>query len=210
MRFTVIAILLSPIVLGLAAPVRAQGEARDWQICANASRSFTPQRQSQACSAVLRAGGLSAPMLGFALYNRGNAMLALGDYVTAVEDYDHSVEANPSDPNVFKARCWALSVIGRLDEALADCTASLDLQPAQDDTLETRGLIHLRQGNFVRARRDFDNALQINARLPGSLFGRGIAELRLGDGDRATADLAAARAMRRDIDAQFARFGLRP
>lgn len=210
MRFAVIAILLLFGVLGIAASAHAQGDARDWQICANPSRTFTPQRQSQACGAVLQAGGLSAPMLGFALYNRGNAMLALGDYVTAVEDYDHSIEANPTDPNAFKARCWALSVIGRLAEALADCTAALSLQPGQDDALEARGLIYLRQGNFVHARQDFDDALQINDKLPGSLFGRGIAELRLGDGDRAAADLAAARAMRRDIDGQFARFGVRP
>ncbi len=206
MRFAVVALLWSLLAL----PAWAQDRDRDWQICANASQTFTPQRQTQACSAVLQGGGLSAPMLGFALYNRGNASLALGNFVTAVEDYDHSIEANPSDPNPFKARCWALSVIGRLDEALADCTASLQLQPGQDDALETRGLILLRQGAYVRARQDFERALQVNANLPGSLFGRGIAELRLGDGDRAAADLAAARAMRRDIDAQFARFGIRP
>jgi len=209
MRFAFVAASIGLLVPCLA-QAQLQGEQREWQICANASRAFAPARQSQSCSALIEGGGLSAAMLGFALYNRGNASLSLGDYVRAVEDYDHSIEANPTDANTFKARCWALSIIGRLDEALADCSAALTLQPGQDDALESRGLIYLRKSEWQRAARDFDAALQLNPKLAGSLFGRGIARLRLGDGDAGHADIMAARVMRRDIDGQFAKFGLQP
>jgi tetratricopeptide (TPR) repeat protein len=207
MRFAIIAVLLS---LGWSTLALAQRDVDHWGVCANASRLFTPQRQYESCSLMLDMPTLSPPMRGFAFYNRGNASLALGNFVTAVEDYDHAVENNPRDANVFKARCWALSVIGRLDEALADCSASLRLAPEQDDTLESRGLIYLRQGEFSRARADFERALQLNPPLPGSLFGRGIAQIRLGDIDGGRADIMAARILRRDIDQQFERFGLKP
>jgi tetratricopeptide (TPR) repeat protein len=209
MRFAIIVASVALFAPCLA-QAQLQGKQRDWQICANASRAFAPARQSQSCSAVIESGSLSPAMLGFALYNRGNASLSLGDYVRAVEDYDHSIEANPADANTFKARCWALSIIGRLDEALADCSAALALQPGQDDALESRGLIYLRKSEWRRAAGDFNAALQLNPSLPGSLFGRGIAQLRLGAGDAGHADIMAARAMRRDIDAQFARFGIKP
>jgi tetratricopeptide (TPR) repeat protein len=209
MRFAFVAASIGLLVPCLA-QAQLQGEQRDWQICANASRAFAPARQSQSCSALIEAGGLSAAMLGFALYNRGNASLSLGDYVRAVEDYDHSIEADPTDANAFKARCWALSIIGRLDEALADCSAALALQPGEDDILESRGLIYLRKSQWQNAARDFDAALQLNPNLPGSLFGRGVARSRLGDTEMGQADVMAARAMRHDIDAQFAKFGLQP
>jgi tetratricopeptide (TPR) repeat protein len=204
-------LLAGTLLLSLAWPVCAAAqEAREWQICANASRTYTPQRQTQACTAVLESGQLTREQVAVALYNRGNASLALGNFIPAVEDYNQSIEANPTDPGPYKARCWAQSVIGRLDHALHDCSAALNLMPNQDDALESRGLVYLRQGEFESARKDFDKALQINAALAGSLFGRGIAKIRLGDANGGNADLMAARVLRRDIDTQFARFGLKP
>lgn len=204
MRFAV-AVLLSVA----AVPVVAQ-DARDWQICANASRTYTPQRQTQACTAVLESGQLTREQVAVALYNRGNASLALSNLVSAMEDYSQSIGANPTDPGPYKARCWAQSIIGGLEAALSDCSAALNLQPNQDDALESRGIVYLRLGQFDNARKDFDKALQVNAGLAGSLFGRGLTKIRLGDANGGNADLMAARVLRRDIDAQFARFGLKP
>ncbi len=206
MRLIALILLLSLAGLSDAA---AQ-DAREWQICVNASHTYTPQRQTQACTAVLESGQLNREQVAVALYHRGNAQLASGNFVPAVEDYTQSIGANPADPGPYKARCWTRSVIGKLDEAVADCSASLNLQPNQDDALESRGIIYLRQGEFDKARKDFDKALQVNAGLAGSLFGRGIAQIRLGDANAGNADIMAARVLRRDIDAQFARFGLKP
>ena len=58
-------------------------------------------------------------------------------------------------------------------------------------------------------RADYDAALKIDPKLATSLYGRGVA--RIGRGDRAggNEDVAAARKLNPDIQALFARYGIR-
>lgn len=62
--------------------------------------------------------------------------------------------------------------------------------PAQ--TLDSRGLVHLRRGEYNRAIADYDAALVKRPDMGWSLYGRGVAKLKSGDKPGGEADLAAA------------------
>jgi hypothetical protein len=64
-------------------------------------------------------------------------------------------------------------------------------------------------GEVDRALADYEAALKIDPRLPGALYGRGMARLRKGDKKGGETDIAAAKAMRPEIEAIFARYGIR-
>ena len=111
-------------------------------------------------------------------------------------------EAYSNLGNVYKER-------GQLQEAILDCNESLRLRPNDPNTLDSRGFAHLKAGQNTRAIADFDAALQIDPKIASSLYGRGIARLRSGDRVNSYTDIALAKEISRDIDAVFAKYGIR-
>jgi tetratricopeptide (TPR) repeat protein len=95
-----------------------------------------------------------------------------------------------------------------LEEALADCNEALRLKPDNAFTLDSRGLVYLKLGQFDRAIVDYDAALKLDPKLAGSNYGRGLAKLRQGD-SRGKEDITAARSMQADIADEFVRYGLK-
>ena len=83
------------------------------------------------------------------------------------------------------------------------------LRPDDPNTLDSRGFAYLKMGETDRAIADYTAALKLDPKLAGALYGRGVAKLRKGDKKGGEADLAAAKAMRPEIDAIFARYGIR-
>jgi hypothetical protein len=55
---------------------------------------------------------------------------------------------------------------------------------------------------------DYDAALKLNPKFAGALYGRGLAKQKKGDRTGAEADFAAAKTIRPDIAAEFAKFGV--
>jgi len=111
----------------------------------------------------------------------------------------------------LNARCWSRAELNQdLDRALKDCNEALHLRPKSPAILDSRGLVRLRRAEFDRSIGDYDGALALLPGLPTSLYGRGLAKLRKGLQAEGRTDLAAARAIQPDIDARFARFGLKP
>ena len=107
--------------------------------------------------------------------------------------------------------CWSRARAGlELDRALKDCDASLQLQPDAPDTLDSRGLAHLRAGAPDKALVDYDAALARRPDAPTSLYGRALAEAKLGQSEKAAADLAQARMVNPTIDTLFGQWGVKP
>jgi tetratricopeptide (TPR) repeat protein len=92
---------------------------------------------------------------------------------------------------------------------LKDCNDALALAPGEPEILDSRGLVHLRLGQYPQSIEDYDGSLRLAPDRPPSLFGRGLARLNSGKTDEGRVDLAAARAADPRIDAQFARYGVR-
>ena len=74
------------------------------------------------------------------------------------------------------------------DEAIADYTAALKLDPKDDYSLQNRGRAHLGKGAWDAALADFDAALKLKPNKSGPLNYRATAYLRKGNLDRALAD----------------------
>ena len=125
------------------------------------------------------------------------------------------IDAHPRSDSrmarVLNDRCWHGALSGQaLDQALADCNASLKLVPKAGSTLDSRGLVYLRLGNYDKAIEDYDAALHLHPDIPWSLYGRGLAKLHKGQTAQGQADVAAATALQPKLAARAAKFGIAP
>lgn len=141
-----------------------------------------------------------------------NAYGELGESARAIAQFDLWIAAHPKDgslPTAYNGRCWRRVVTGHdLDKAMADCDQAIALDPANWLPVDSRAWVWLREGQWQKAREDFDHSLAMKAERVSSLYGRGIAKLRLGDKAGGDADLAAARKLRPGVDAEHQRNGL--
>jgi tetratricopeptide (TPR) repeat protein len=141
--------------------------------------------------------------------NRAIASNKVGSYDTAIVDLDEVLRAEPENPVALNSRCWARAVLGALEEALLDCNQAVRLAPKDANNFDTRGFLHLKSGRLVRAVADYSSALRIDPKLASSLYGRGLAKIGRGDRAGGTEDVATAKALNPDIQAEFARHGVR-
>jgi tetratricopeptide (TPR) repeat protein len=145
-----------------------------------------------------------------ALSLRSNVNLERGRYGLAVADADQALSLRPDVVSLLNGGCWVRAVWGQeLDKALADCDAALKMQPQAPPILDSRGLVHFRQGRFDDAVRDYDAALALSPKQAASLYGRGLTKLKLGDKAAGQADLTAALALDADLKGRFEGYGLK-
>lgn len=153
------------------------------------------------------------PDYGLAYWGRAGAHAGLGDRVREIADYREAARREPADTTVLSSLCWSLAVAGEaLDEARRACDASLAILH-DADTLDSRGLIGLKQERWRDAWADYDAAVRLgegNDSLASFLYGRGLAALRLGREAEGRADMARAVALNATIAETYARNGVRP
>jgi predicted aspartyl protease/Tfp pilus assembly protein PilF len=130
----------------------------------------------------------------------------------ALAQWDDWIDAHPHDiglERAYNGRCWTRAELGiDLDKALDDCDEAVDADAKNANYLDSRGWVYLRQGKLRKALADFDRGLAIRPAGAWSLYGRGLVHLGLGETAAGEADLAAARAADRRIDAEIGRSGL--
>jgi tetratricopeptide (TPR) repeat protein len=95
------------------------------------------------------------------------------------------------------------------DQAIADYTQALRLDPKLAMALHGRAIAYSNNGQYDLAIADYDAALQARSDWAEPLYGRGIAKLKRGDSD-GNADIAKATALDADVAGEFARRGGRP
>ena len=66
------------------------------------------------------------------LWKRGQLYAESGDWEAAVAAYTAAIEGDPNWPLVFYLRAQALIELGRTDEAQADLTRALELEPVDE------------------------------------------------------------------------------
>lgn len=133
-------------------------------------------------------------------------------YEQAVRHYDAWLATNPKSfraPEALNGRCWARAVLGRqLDKALADCDLALRKGGRVAGVLDSRGMVHLRRGEFEAAIADYDAALKLQPKSAWSLYGRGIARHKRGDSEGGAADVKRALELDPAITEDSKRLGL--
>jgi tetratricopeptide (TPR) repeat protein len=144
----------------------------------------------------------------------GTLYSRLGAFGPAIAQYDMWLDTHPKEPRTpeaYASRCRSRAMIGlELDKALSDCNRAVR---ARDDTpffLDSRGLVHLRMGNYDKAIADYDAELKIQPKNPWALYGRGLAQLKKGQKAEGEAQIAAAKAAGPRIVAEAERRGLIP
>jgi tetratricopeptide (TPR) repeat protein len=114
----------------------------------------------------------------------------------AITQLDEWISVHSQDISLSHAlneRCWLRALLGQeLDRALQDCNAGLRLDAHSPKLLDSRGLVHLRRGEFEKSIADYDAALTTRPKEAWSLYGRGVAKLRAGKTKEGEADIAAA------------------
>lgn len=210
--------LSSIAVLGLAlvslvAPLdaNAQTSASQWAQCLNRDNAYARDLQIGGCTAVIRSGQETPDKLALAFGQRGRAYSAQKEYANAIADFDQAGKLAPNYSVWQNDRCWWRAVANReLDVARAACDAALSLSPKSAGTLDSRGLVGLRQGRFLDAWDDYDGATSLSPNSPTSLFGRGVALLGLGRSQEGQADIARATQLDSRIAQTYASYGVTP
>jgi tetratricopeptide (TPR) repeat protein/predicted aspartyl protease len=142
------------------------------------------------------------------LYARADAPSA------AINQYSLWIDAHSEDArlaNALNGRCWQRALLGvDLDKALNDCDRAIRNAPKTANMLDSRGLVHLRLGEFDKAIADYDASLAINPKIGWSLYGRGLAKQRKGLTAEGAADIAAATAINPRLPDEVKAHGLTP
>ncbi|HYD13034.1 MAG TPA: tetratricopeptide repeat protein [Allosphingosinicella sp.] len=139
------------------------------------------------------------------LARRARVYAARGNRGWAAADFAEAERLARGDASALNSLCWNLLLAGEPPErARAHCDASLAIDPDDIDTLHTRALVSLRQGNFRDAWTRLHRAMRRDRANPELLYGRGLAALRLGREREGRADIARALAIEPGIGRVYA------
>jgi tetratricopeptide (TPR) repeat protein/predicted aspartyl protease len=132
-----------------------------------------------------------------------------------IAQYDRWISDHAHDQDnlaqALNGACWLRSLSGvELDKALQDCDRAVALDSNAAEILDSRGMAHLRLGQFDKAILDYDRVLKVEPNLPWSLYGRGLAELRSGLKAQGDADIQAATTLAPQLPAKAKQYGLAP
>ena len=175
--------------------------------CAGSAGATIDQRIA-ACSKIIASGRGTAHERAVAFNYRGGAFYYAGKVERAVEDYEQAIKLDPFYAHAYNNRCWSGAVLGRTEQAAADCTKVLKLYNVAN-TFENRGFIYLKRGEYDHAIADYEAGLRLDPPNKADfLYGRGLAKTKKGDASGA-ADIAAAKAIKPEIAEDFAKYGLK-
>jgi len=147
--------------------------------------------------------GQAAHMREVALRSRSEEQLDELDVIT------RALAEQPNNPALWNNRCWVRAVSGEeLDFALADCNEALRLNPRHAAALDSRGLVHLKRGEYLAAIDDYNAALALDPGRGHYLYGRGVAHTRMGNIAAGRADLVEAERAEPGIGARYRSYGV--
>ena len=135
--------------------------------------------------------------------NRGVAYADNGDFNKAIQDHNTAIDLNPEDVEAYVNRGSAYADNGDFDKAIQDYNTAIDLNPESADAYYNRGFTYLMENELVAAIQDFNTVIDLNPESDDAYVARFIAWLPLIDGQKAEADLTAAKDMGIDIAALF-------
>ena len=205
-RFRLIAIVSSLPVIGFVAVSLCFGNTKLYYRVSVSSPSTLSQQldrcsgkndasteqQISACTALIDSGRGNAHGLSEALYNRGNAYAATGDFNRAIADYDQAILLNPTMATAFDNRGRAYSEQNQIERAIADYDEAIRLNPNSAVALHNRCWTRVVIGHLTDALSDCNESLRINPNNAATLGTRGFAYLKTGIFDKAIADYDAA------------------
>ncbi len=149
------------------------------------------------------------PNSSLADYRREMALQGRNDaYEMQISQLDDILFRDPLNAEALNNRCWIRAINNDdLDAALRDCDAAIRIN-RNANALDSRGLVHLKRGEFDAALADYDAALAIEPGRGHFLYGRGIAYSRLGREVESAADVQAAEQAEPGIAQDYDSYGV--
>jgi tetratricopeptide (TPR) repeat protein/predicted aspartyl protease len=183
---------------------------------------YAAAHDAEHARADLSAALKAAPDDGATLLTVASVYSASDLHEDALTLYDRWLQAHPLSARpswkstalreqitALNGACWSRAVLKRdLDAALADCDAAIDLQPEMAAVLDSRGLVHLKRGEYDLAIADYDAALKLSPRQAVSLWARGVAKLKKGRMVEGGTDQQAALALNAGVGEEARRDGV--
>ncbi|MFD0526179.1 tetratricopeptide repeat protein [Kitasatospora arboriphila] len=175
-----------------------------WQNNAAAIASILPDPAERLTFSVFHDNGLALVEM-----HRGNPGRALD----LVESCIARLDAKLTDAQwrlhrsqLLYNRARLLTATDRLDEAFADYSTLIELDPHYTDYLSERARIHRTRGDFAAALADYDRAVELAPPFPELYHNRGTARAEAGDTKGALADFGYVLEMEpEDLDTRLAR-----
>jgi tetratricopeptide (TPR) repeat protein len=164
-----------------------------------------------------------SPKSAVFLSNRGAAYLDSGDFSAASDDFDHALLLDPTNPDIWGSRCLVHVIQSDYKAARYDCGHSTALKVDNLEAWFSNALLYLKTGKAEDAQKAYSSVIYLAGRValatdspvaaisfkPCAFYGRGIAEQRRGDLRAAKADMDAALKMDQEVEARFAKWGVR-
>jgi Flp pilus assembly protein TadD len=85
-----------------------------------------------------------------------------GRYAEAAAEYARLVKSQPNDSGLRASLAGALGALGRYDEALAQLSQAIALDPVNVEAYHNRAVLHERRGDRESAIRDYQTAVRYN------------------------------------------------
>lgn len=123
-----------------------------------------------------------------ALFQIGITALRREDYETALTAFTQVIQHDDQFNAAYSNRCLVNLQLDRLEDAIADCSQALELQPYNPEDYLNRGLALLRAGDVTEAIADYDQLLKFRPSDFRARYNRGLAYFELGDYRRAIVD----------------------
>ncbi len=173
-------------------------------------KSRTAGREADAIADFTQAIRLNASESRFYL-NRASMLEITGQYSQAVADADKVKQLAPGVAASWNNACWARALWGQqLQTAMADCNQALGMAPSTAAFLQSRCVVQYRMFNYAEAIDDCNAALKRDPRAVGALYVRGLALTKNGLERVGGDDIATARRMGGDVEATYAKYGIKP
>ncbi|GEM_PF-3321810 len=151
----------------------------------------------------LEAATEANPSMAMAWAQLGNAYLASGRPLSAIDAFNQALALAPDDPALLTNRGQAFMHIGdeaAFAKAKADFDRALEINPDLIAGYFNRGAYYMRVENWEAAIGDFTSVLDIDPAQPAAHFNRAMAYREMGETDKAINDLVLVLAFRPDPD----------
>jgi tetratricopeptide (TPR) repeat protein len=149
----------------------APSGAKLQQVFVCGAAGVSPDIQIRACTVSVQSNEAPANR-AVALFNRGNAFVATGNFDQGIADYSQVIQLTPDYAPAYAGRCTAYNFKDSFDSAIADCNRALQLDPTNTTALYGRGYAFTETKDFDQAIADFTKAIQLNPDFAPAHAGR--------------------------------------
>lgn len=119
----------------------------------------------------------SAPI---AYSNRGGTYFTMGDYQSALRDYNKAIELNPRYANAYYNRGTVYNSLDYYPQAIEDFSKAIELNPKDAQYYNNRGSAYNSLGKYREAIKDYNTAIELNPQDAYAYYNRGVAYSQLG------------------------------